>query len=324
MLALSATPIPRTLELTLYGDLDVSRLDQKPPGRKPVTTTAAPSGRVEQVKGRLRAAVASGAQAFWICPLVAETDLIDVTAAEARAADLRETLGEAAVGLIHGKLPAAEKDRVMAAFAEGRLRRSGGDDGGGGGRQRAERLDHGDRARRAGSGSRNCISCAAGSGAGRRRARACSFTTTPLSQAAQARIEILRQTEDGFLIAEKDLELRGGGDLMGLKQSGFPAYRFADPAAHRDLLLAAARRRSAACWRAIPTSSARGARRCGCCRPCSTGRPKTAGRRRVDARAGLANQPFPLGSPKRGRAYGFPRFARSALQTSRPSSAERG
>ena len=239
MLALSATPIPRTLELTLYGDLDVSRLDQKPPGRKPVTTTAAPSGRVEQVKGRLRAAVASGAQAFWICPLVAETDLIDVTAAEARAADLRETLGEAAVGLIHGKLPAAEKDRVMAAFAEGRL----------GVLVATTVVEVGvnvpnasimviEHAERFGLAQLHQLRGRVGRGAAQ---SACLLLyDPPLSQAAQARIEILRQTEDGFLIAEKDLELRGGGDLMGLKQSGFPAYRFADPAAHRDLLLAAA------------------------------------------------------------------------------------
>jgi ATP-dependent DNA helicase RecG len=239
MLALSATPIPRTLELTLYGDLDVSRLDQKPPGRKPVTTTAAPSGRVEQVKGRLRAAVASGAQAFWICPLVAETDLIDVTAAEARAADLRETLGEAAVGLIHGKLPAAEKDRVMAAFVEGRL----------GVLVATTVVEVGvnvpnasimviEHAERFGLAQLHQLRGRVGRGAAQ---SACLLLyDPPLSQAAQARIEILRKTEDGFLIAEKDLELRGGGDLMGLKQSGFPAYRFADPAAHRDLLLAAA------------------------------------------------------------------------------------
>jgi ATP-dependent DNA helicase RecG len=239
MLALSATPIPRTLELTLYGDLDVSRLDEKPPGRKPVTTTATLSGRIEQVKARLKVQVEAGAQAFWICPLVTETDLLDVTAAEARAADLRAALGAGAVGLIHGKLPPAEKDQVMAAFAEGRI----------GVLVATTVVEVGvnvpnasimviEHAERFGLAQLHQLRGRVGRGAAQ---SACLLLyDPPLSKAAQARIEILRETEDGFLIAEKDLELRGGGDLMGLKQSGFPAYRFADPAAHRDLLLAAA------------------------------------------------------------------------------------
>jgi ATP-dependent DNA helicase RecG len=183
--------------------------------------------------------VAGGAQAFWICPLVAETDLIDVTAAEARAADLRESLGEAAVGLIHGKLPSADKDAVMSAFAEGRI----------GVLVATTVVEVGvnvpnasimviEHAERFGLAQLHQLRGRVGRGAAQ---SACLLLyDPPLTQAAQARIEILRETEDGFLIAEKDLELRGGGDLMGLKQSGFPAYRFADPAAHRDLLLAAA------------------------------------------------------------------------------------
>jgi len=239
MLALSATPIPRTLELTVYGDLDSSRLDEKPPKRKPVTTTATPSARIEAVKARLKTAVAGGAQAFWICPLVNESDLIDVTAAEARAADLREILGEAAVGLIHGKMPPPEKDRVMAAFAAGRI----------GVLVATTVVEVGvnvpnatimviEHAERFGLAQLHQLRGRVGRGAAQ---SACLLLyDPPLSKAAAARLQVLRETEDGFLIAEKDLELRGGGDLMGLKQSGFPAYRFADPAAHRDLLLAAA------------------------------------------------------------------------------------
>jgi ATP-dependent DNA helicase RecG len=238
MLALSATPIPRTLELTIYGDLDVSRLDEKPPGRKPVTTTAAPTTRLDQVIERLRGAVAGGAQAFWICPLVAESDLLDVTAAEARAEALREALGDR-VGLIHGKLPGAEKDRVMAAFADGRIdvlvATTVVEVGVNVPNASIMVIEH---AERFGLAQLHQLRGRVGRGAAQ---SACLLLyDPPLSQTAQARIEILRQTEDGFLIAEKDLELRGGGDLMGLKQSGFPAYRFADPAAHRDLLLAAA------------------------------------------------------------------------------------
>src|SRR6185312_9839114 len=108
---MSATPIPRTLELTVFGDLDVSRLDEKPPGRKPVATRAAPMPRLDEVVGRLRSAVAGGAQAFWICPLVSESETADLAAAELRMAALKRVFGDR-VGMVHGKLPAAEKDRV--------------------------------------------------------------------------------------------------------------------------------------------------------------------------------------------------------------------
>src|SRR5690606_15551642 len=117
-LAMSATPIPRTLELTVYGDLDVSRIEEKPPGRTPVATRAAPMSRLSEVEARLHDAVAQGAQAFWICPLVSESEFVDLAAAEKRAEELRARIG-AGVGLVHGKLPPAQKDAVMAEFAEG-------------------------------------------------------------------------------------------------------------------------------------------------------------------------------------------------------------
>ena len=117
---MSATPIPRTLELTVYGDLDVSRIDEKPPGRTPVATRAAPMPRNGEVINRQRQAVKTGAQAFWICPMVAESEFTDLAAAEQRALTLRKAFG-GGVGLIHGQLPSAEKDAVMQDFAEGRL-----------------------------------------------------------------------------------------------------------------------------------------------------------------------------------------------------------
>src|SRR5690606_9292298 len=119
LLAMSATPIPRTLELTVFGDLDVSRLDEKPPGRTPVATRAVPMPRMGEIVERLRSAVASGAQAFWICPLVSESEVADLAAAEARAAALRKVLGSS-VGLVHGQMPSADKDAVMADFADGK------------------------------------------------------------------------------------------------------------------------------------------------------------------------------------------------------------
>ena len=238
MLALSATPIPRTLELTLYGDLDVSRLDEKPAGRKPVATTAAPTTRLAEVVARLKSALADGAQAFWICPLVDESELLDVTAATVRAETLRQVLGAESVGLVHGKMPALEKDAVMAAFAEGRIgvlvATTVVEVGVNVPNATIMVIEHADRF---GLAQLHQLRGRVGRGSG---ASACLLLyDPPLSKTAQARLEMLRETEDGFLIAERDLELRGGGDPLGLRQSGLPAYRFADPIAHRDLIQAA-------------------------------------------------------------------------------------
>ena len=238
VLALSATPIPRTLELTMHGDLDVSRLDEKPPGRQPVATTAAPTTRLPEVVERLRQATAGGAQAFWICPLVAESEVLDVTAAEVRAASLRQALG-ASVGLIHGKMASAEKDAVMADFAEGRIAvlvaTTVVEVGVNVPRATIMVIEH---AERFGLAQLHQLRGRVGRSAAR---SACLLLyDPPLSATGTARLDVLRTTDDGFLIAEKDLELRGGGDLLGLKQSGFPAYRFVDPEAHRHLIPVAA------------------------------------------------------------------------------------
>jgi len=238
LLAMSATPIPRTLELTLYGDLDVSRLTEKPPGRTPVATAAVPIPRMAEVVERLRKAVEGGAQAFWICPLVAESETVDLMAAEQRVEDLRRWLGPS-VGLIHGKMTPSAKDAVMADFAAGRLSVL----------TATTVVEVGvnvpnasimviEQAERFGLAQLHQLRGRVGRGM---RESACVLLyDPPLSQVAQARLDILRKTDDGFLIAEKDLELRGGGDPLGLRQSGFPAYRFADPALHRDLIAVAA------------------------------------------------------------------------------------
>jgi ATP-dependent DNA helicase RecG len=238
LLAMSATPIPRTLELTLYGDLDVSRLTEKPPGRTPVATRAMPMPRIGEVVERLRQATTSGAQAFWICPLVSESEIVDLAAAEKRAVSLQRALGPG-VGLVHGGMPASEKDTVMADFAEGRLKVL----------VATTVVEVGvnvpnasimviEQAERFGLAQLHQLRGRVGRGA---RESACVLLyDPPLSEAAQRRLDILRRTDDGFAIAERDLELRGGGDPLGLKQSGFPAYRLADPIAHRDLILTAA------------------------------------------------------------------------------------
>ena len=238
LLAMSATPIPRTLELTMYGDLDVSRIDEKPPGRTPVATRAAPMTRITEVESRLREAVAGGAQAFWICPLVSESELIDLKAAETRAAELKQTIGPS-VGLIHGKLPAAAKDAVMAEFADGKLSVL----------VATTVVEVGvnvpnatimviEQAERFGLAQLHQLRGRVGRG--RQESSCVLLYDPPLSETAQKRLDILRRTDDGFLIAETDLELRGGGDALGLKQSGFPDYVFADVLGpHRDLIAVA-------------------------------------------------------------------------------------
>ncbi len=237
LIAMSATPIPRTLELTIYGDLDVSRIDEKPPGRTPVATRAVPMGRLAEVEARLRQVVAQGAQAFWICPLVSESELVDLKAAEQRAQELRAQLGPS-VGLVHGKMSGPEKDAVMADFADGKI----------GVLVATTVVEVGvnvpnatimviEQAERFGLAQLHQLRGRVGRGS---RESACVLLyDPPLSETAQKRLDILRRTDDGFVIAETDLELRGGGDALGLRQSGFPAYVFADPDAHRDLIAAA-------------------------------------------------------------------------------------
>lgn len=237
LLAMSATPIPRTLELTVFGDLDVSRIDEKPPGRTPVATRAAPTPRVPEIVDRLRSAIASGAQAFWICPLVSESDKVDLRAAEDRAADLARHLP--GVGLVHGQMPAADKDAVMQRFVDGEVSvlvaTTVVEVGVNVPNASIMVIEHADR-----FGLAQLHQLRGRVGRGTRESSCVLLYDPPLSEVAQQRLDILRRSDDGFEIAEKDLELRGGGDPLGLKQSGFPAYRLADPVAHRDLIAVAA------------------------------------------------------------------------------------
>ncbi len=237
LIAMSATPIPRTLELTMYGDLDVSRIDEKPPGRTPVATRAVPMTRLDETVERLRNAVTGGAQAFWICPLVSESELSDLAAAEMRALALRKVIGTG-VGLVHGQLAGPDKDAVMADFADGRLQVL----------VATTVVEVGvnvpnatimviEQAERFGLAQLHQLRGRVGRG---RRESACVLLyDPPLSETAKRRLDILRRTDDGFAIAELDLELRGGGDALGLRQSGLPDYVFADPFVHRDLIAVA-------------------------------------------------------------------------------------
>jgi ATP-dependent DNA helicase RecG len=237
LLVMTATPIPRTLLLTNYGDMDVSRLDEKPPGRKPVTTSAVPNERMEEVVGRLDQAIASGAQAYWVCPLVAESELLDLAAAEERYADLHKRFGDK-VGLVHGRLSGPEKDKVMAAFAAGDISilvsttviEVGVDVP----NASIMVIEH---AERFGLAQLHQLRGRVGRGAAQ---SACILLyKKPLSENATSRLNVMRDTEDGFVIAEEDLRLRGGGEVLGTRQSGLPSFRIAQLPGDEALLQAA-------------------------------------------------------------------------------------
>lgn len=238
-LSMSATPIPRTLALTQYGEADLSILDEKPAGRQPIQTAVLPRQRLPDVIARLQTALAAGSQAYWICPLVEETEASDLIAVEARHRELQEAL-RIEIGLVHGRMPSEEKDAVVSRFAKGEIRIlcattvvEVGIDVPNASIiiiEQAERF-----------GLAQLHQLRGRVGRGREKSACILLYDTPLGNTAKARLELLRDTEDGFRIAEMDWKLRGEGDILGARQSGFPAYRFVDPVAHSDLIAMAAR-----------------------------------------------------------------------------------
>ena len=234
VLVMTATPIPRTLVLTAYGDMDVSQLREKPAGRQPILTRAVPNERVNEVIDRLGKALDAGAQAYWICPLIEESETLDVSAAEDRYEDLKQRFGPK-VGLVHGRLSAFQKDDVMAAFAAGELSML----------VATTVIEVGvdvpsatimviEHSERFGLAQLHQLRGRVGRGSDQ---SACIFLyKPPLGETARARIEILRESDDGFRIAEEDLRLRGGGEVLGIRQSGLPVFRLASLPEHQDLL----------------------------------------------------------------------------------------
>jgi ATP-dependent DNA helicase RecG len=227
ILVMTATPIPRSLSLAQYGDMDISVLDEKPPGRTPVQTALIPTSRIDEVVDHLRRALAEGRQAYWVCPLVEESEVLDLTAAEDRFARLRAALGEGVVGLVHGQMPPADKDAAMAGFEAGRIRVL----------VATTVIEVGvnvpnasimviERAEWFGLAQLHQLRGRVGRGAA---ASTCLMLyQSPLGEAAARRLKTLRDTEDGFRIAEVDLEMRGAGDVIGTAQSGLPRFRIAD------------------------------------------------------------------------------------------------
>jgi ATP-dependent DNA helicase RecG len=234
VLVMTATPIPRTLLLTQWGEMDVSRLTEKPPGRLPVRTSLHSLGTLGDLVEAVARKLDEGAQVYWVCPLVAESELIDLAAAEERFAVLRQRFGEA-VGLAHGQQDAAVRDRTLAEFAAGACRllvattvvEVGVDVP----TASVMVIEH---AERFGLAQLHQLRGRVGRGAD---ASFCLLLHEDwVNDAARRRLALLRDTEDGFLIADEDFRLRGGGDVLGTKQSGLPGFRLADPIEHEGLL----------------------------------------------------------------------------------------
>lgn len=226
-LILTATPIPRTLAQTLYADLDVSVIDELPPGRKPVETVAVPATRRAEVVARVHAACRAGRQAYWVCPLIEGSDSLALQTATETAAELRAALPDLRVALVHGRMPAAEKERVMAAFQRGEadvlvattVIEVGVD-------VPNASLMIIENAERLGLAQLHQLRGRVGRGS---QESACVLLyRAPLTEAARARLSVLRATHDGFEIARRDLEMRGPGELLGTRQAGMPELRIAD------------------------------------------------------------------------------------------------
>lgn len=227
VLVMTATPIPRSLSLAQYGDMDISVIDEKPPGRMPVKTALIAISRRDEVVEHLRRAVAEGRQAYWVCPLVEESEVSDLTSAEERFRTLRAALGEGVVGLVHGQLPPSEKDAAMQAFTAGHTSVL----------VATTVIEVGvnvpnasimviERAETFGLAQLHQLRGRVGRGAA--ESTCLLMYGAPLTDSGERRLQILRETEDGFRIAEEDLAIRGAGDVIGTAQSGVPRFRIAD------------------------------------------------------------------------------------------------
>jgi ATP-dependent DNA helicase RecG len=238
LLVMTATPIPRTLLMTHYGDLEVSRLTEKPAGRKPIVTRAVPVDAIERLIERLRVQLDEGAQVYWVCPLIESSDRSELAAAEARAGHLGQRLGAGKVGLLHGGMTGAAKDQVMAAFAGGHLKvlvaTTVIEVGVNVPNANIMVIEHAER-----FGLAQLHQLRGRVGRGSRESFCMLLYKAPLGETARQRLEMMERTEDGFEIAEKDLELRGGGEVLGARQSGMPEFRVAEVPAFGELLAAA-------------------------------------------------------------------------------------
>jgi ATP-dependent DNA helicase RecG len=234
-LVMTATPIPRTLAMAAYADLDSSVIDELPPGRRPVLTVAMPDTRRDEIVERVRSACASGQQAYWVCPLIGESDVLDFQAAEASYEMLRKALPKLHVGMVHGRMKPQEKDRIMRSFKLAEIQvlvattviEVGVD-------VPNASLMIVENAERMGLSQLHQLRGRVGRGAA--QSSCVLLYRPPLGQLARSRLAVLRETNDGFVVAQRDLELRGPGELLGTRQTGLPQYRVADLLRDADLM----------------------------------------------------------------------------------------
>ena len=234
-LVMTATPIPRTLAMAAYADLDTSVIDELPPGRQPVSTIAVPDTRRGEIVERVRSACGAGQQAYWVCPLIEESELLDYQAAEASYQMLTAALPDLHVGLVHGRMKPAEKERGMQAFKDGLIQllvattviEVGVD-------VPSASLMIIENAERMGLSQLHQLRGRVGRGAV--QSHCVLLYKPPLGRIAKERLSVLRDTNDGFIVAQRDLELRGPGELLGKRQTGLPDYRIANLVRDADLM----------------------------------------------------------------------------------------
>ncbi len=237
ILVMTATPIPRTLALTAYGDMDISRIDEKPPGRKPVETRLIPNEKMPNMVEGLARQIKEGARVYWVCPLVEESEVLDLAAAQERFEILQGAFGDR-VGLIHGRMKPDEKDAVMARFVEGLIdilvATTVIEVGVNVPEATIMVIEHAER-----FGLSQLHQLRGRVGRGSDKSWCFLLYATRLTGNAKERLKVMRDTEDGFIIAEKDLELRGSGDVLGTKQSGLPDFKIGNIEEQGDLLATA-------------------------------------------------------------------------------------
>ena len=235
VMVMTATPIPRSLAMTAYGDLDHSQLDEKPVGRLPIDTRVIAGERLDDIVDGLRRALGDGKRAYWICPLVDESDQLDIAAAEARFASLSHALPGISVALAHGKMKAAERDSAMQDFRTGRAQLLVATTIVEVGVDVPEAsiivIEHAER-----FGLAQLHQLRGRVGRSSTQSSCLLVYYPPLSETASKRLSVMRETNEGFVIAEEDLSLRGPGEFLGQRQSGVPEFVLADLAVHRDLL----------------------------------------------------------------------------------------
>ena len=238
ILVMTATPIPRTLVLTQYGDMDYSQIDELPKGRLPVDTRVVPLSKSDEVVAGLKRKIESGSRAYWVCPLVEETQKSDLAAARHRFETLCQIFGAENVGLVHGKMKDKEKDAVMERFKEGVIKLLVAttviEVGVNVPEATVMIIEHAEH-----FGLAQLHQLRGRIKRGYEASTCILLYGAPLSETARERLNIMKKSEDGFLIAEKDLELRGGGEILGTRQSGFENFRLAQLPEHKDLLFAA-------------------------------------------------------------------------------------